>query len=138
MDLVTLVTACALTVDPKLMHALIWHSSGGEPWAISVQSETNPRVYPDMRDAIREAHSDAFMALCASVLPALPYHCSTSRLPFCDRAATPRWRRNTSPDSLGLRLWLIGIVLWTTGHFAAVWATKRDTQFVDVVRRHLR
>lgn len=40
--------------------------------------------------------------------------------------------------SLGLRLWLIGIVLWATGHFAAVWATKRDTQFVDVVRRHLR
>jgi type IV secretion system protein VirB3 len=40
--------------------------------------------------------------------------------------------------SLGLRLWLIGIVLWIAGHFAAVWATKRDTQFVDVVRRHLR
>ena len=30
MDLV-LVAACALTVDPKLMHALIWHQSGGEP-----------------------------------------------------------------------------------------------------------
>lgn len=40
--------------------------------------------------------------------------------------------------SLGLRLWLVGIVLWTVGHLAAVWATKRDTQFVDVVRRHLR
>jgi len=25
MDLVTLVTACALSVEPKLMHALIWH-----------------------------------------------------------------------------------------------------------------
>jgi len=24
------------------------------------------------------------------------------------------------------------------GHFAAVWAAKRDPQFVDVVRRHLR
>ena len=46
MDLVTLVTACALTVDPKLMHALVWHQSGGEPWAISVQGEPNPRVYP--------------------------------------------------------------------------------------------
>ena len=34
MDLLTLVTACALTVDPKLMHALVWHHSGGEPWAI--------------------------------------------------------------------------------------------------------
>src|SRR5579864_1256481 len=29
MDLVTLVTACALTVDPKVMHALISQQSGG-------------------------------------------------------------------------------------------------------------
>jgi hypothetical protein len=36
MDLVTLVAACALTVDSKLMHALIWHQSGGEPWSYSV------------------------------------------------------------------------------------------------------
>lgn len=55
MDLVTLVTACALAVDPKLMHALVWHQSGGEPWAISVQGEANPRVYPHMADVIREA-----------------------------------------------------------------------------------
>lgn len=54
MDLVTLVTACALTVDPKLMHALVWHQSGGEPWAVSVQGEPNPRVYSNMRDAIRQ------------------------------------------------------------------------------------
>lgn len=59
MDLVTLVTACALTVDPKLMHALVWHSSGGEPWAVSVSGEANPHVYPNMRDAIREARSNA-------------------------------------------------------------------------------
>jgi type IV secretory pathway TrbD component len=39
---------------------------------------------------------------------------------------------------LGLRLWLVGIVIWAIGHFAAVWAAKRDPQFVDVVRRHLR
>jgi len=57
MDLITLVTACALTVDPKLMHALVWHQSGGEPWAISVQGEPNPRVYPNMNDAIKEARS---------------------------------------------------------------------------------
>ena len=54
MDLLTLVTACALTVDPKLMHALVWHHSGGEPWAISMPGEANPRVYRNMRDAIRE------------------------------------------------------------------------------------
>jgi type IV secretion system protein VirB3 len=40
--------------------------------------------------------------------------------------------------TLGLRLWLVGILLWASGHFAAVWATRRDTQFVEVVRRHLR
>lgn len=54
MDLVTLVTACALGVEPKLMHALVWHQSGGEPWAVSVPGEPLPRVYPNMRDAISE------------------------------------------------------------------------------------
>ncbi|WP_426265064.1 VirB3 family type IV secretion system protein [Sphingomonas sp. PWP1-2] len=39
---------------------------------------------------------------------------------------------------LGLRLWLAGIVIWAIGHMAAVWAAKRDAQFVDVARRHLR
>ncbi len=39
---------------------------------------------------------------------------------------------------LGLRLWLAGLLLWAVGHAAAVWAAKRDPQFVDVVRRHLR
>ncbi len=39
---------------------------------------------------------------------------------------------------LGLRLWLAGILLGLMGHAAAVWAAKRDPQFVDVVRRHLR
>ena len=39
---------------------------------------------------------------------------------------------------LGLRLWIPGILLWALGHAAAVWAAKRDAQFVDVVRRHLR
>lgn len=39
---------------------------------------------------------------------------------------------------LGLRLWLVGLALWAIGHFAAVWAAKRDPQFVDVGRRHLR
>ncbi|MGX5850572.1 VirB3 family type IV secretion system protein [Mesorhizobium sp. PL10] len=39
---------------------------------------------------------------------------------------------------LGLRLWVAGIAIWAIGHLAAVWAAKRDAQFVDVVRRHLR
>ena len=39
---------------------------------------------------------------------------------------------------LGLRLWLVGLVLWAVGHMAAVWAAKRDPCFVEVVRRHVR
>ncbi len=39
---------------------------------------------------------------------------------------------------LGLRLWLVGLVIWLVGHLLAVWAAKRDAQFIDVVRRHLR
>ncbi|ODT21811.1 VirB3 family type IV secretion system protein [Reyranella sp.] len=40
--------------------------------------------------------------------------------------------------SLGLRLWIAGLLLWLIGHGLAVWAAKRDPLFVDVVRRHLR
>lgn len=43
-----------------------------------------------------------------------------------------------SAVGLGLRVWLAGIVIWALGHAAAVWAAKRDAQFVDVARRHLR
>ena len=39
---------------------------------------------------------------------------------------------------LGLRLWLVGLAIWAIGHFAAVWAAKRDSQFVEVGRRDLR
>ncbi|MDR3494833.1 MAG: VirB3 family type IV secretion system protein [Ancalomicrobiaceae bacterium] len=40
--------------------------------------------------------------------------------------------------ALGLRLWIPGALIWAVGQAAAVWAAKRDPQFVDVVRRHLR
>lgn len=39
---------------------------------------------------------------------------------------------------LGMRLWLAGLLLWFIGHLAAVWAAKRDPEFVEVVRRHIR
>lgn len=55
MDLVTLIAACALSVEPKAMHALIWEQSGGEPWSFSVPGESLPRVLPAIQDAIREA-----------------------------------------------------------------------------------
>ena len=38
---------------------------------------------------------------------------------------------------LGLRLWLVGVAIWAIGHALAVWAARRDAQFVDVGRRHL-
>lgn len=39
---------------------------------------------------------------------------------------------------LGLRLWLVGLALWLVGHLLAVWAARRDAQFAEVARRHLR
>ena len=57
MDLVTLIAACALSVEPKVMHALIWEQSGGEPWSFSVPGESLPRVFPTTEDAIREARA---------------------------------------------------------------------------------
>lgn len=39
---------------------------------------------------------------------------------------------------LGLRLWVAGLAFWIVAQFAAVWAAKRDPEFVEVVRRHLR
>jgi hypothetical protein len=66
MDLVTLVTACALTVDPnglpwapdpRVMHALIWQQSGGEPWSFSAPGQSWARVFPTLQDAIREARA---------------------------------------------------------------------------------
>jgi hypothetical protein len=49
MDLVTLITACALNVEPTLMHALIWKQSSGEAWSFSVPGESLSRVLPTRR-----------------------------------------------------------------------------------------
>src|SRR5262245_8043491 len=57
MGLVTLIAACALSVDPNVMHALIWEQSGGEPCSFSVPDEAMPRVLPTIQDAIREARA---------------------------------------------------------------------------------
>lgn len=39
---------------------------------------------------------------------------------------------------LGMRLWLAGLILWIVGHSIAVFAAKRDPDFVEVLLRHLR
>ena len=40
--------------------------------------------------------------------------------------------------SIGLHLWLFGIVVWLIAHSLAVWAAKTDPQFMDVFARHLK
>lgn len=90
MDLVTLVTACTLAVDPKLMHALIWHLSGGEPWAVAVQGEAGPRVYPSMHVAIRESHKltgSTVARVGLAGVPVLPRRVSASVLLPCRNVA---------------------------------------------------
>lgn len=39
---------------------------------------------------------------------------------------------------LGLRLWIVGLAIWVIGHGLSVWAARRDAQFADVARRHLK
>jgi type IV secretion system protein VirB3 len=39
---------------------------------------------------------------------------------------------------LGLQLWIAGLVMWVVCQMAAVWAAKRDPDFVEVSRRHVR
>lgn len=39
---------------------------------------------------------------------------------------------------LGLRMWIAGLLFWVIGHSVAVFATKRDPDFVQVFARHLR
>ena len=39
---------------------------------------------------------------------------------------------------LGLRLWLLGVVIGIVGHALAVRAAKADPQFMDVFSRHLK
>ena len=39
---------------------------------------------------------------------------------------------------LGLQMWLAGIALGLVGHSLAVFAAKRDPDFVPVLARHLR
>jgi hypothetical protein len=57
MNLTTLVTVCALTVDPKVMHALIRHQSRGEPWALSVPGRREPQVLRNVGEALDAARA---------------------------------------------------------------------------------
>ena len=39
---------------------------------------------------------------------------------------------------LGLQQWLVGMAIWAIGHSIAVFAARRDPDFVPVLLRHLR
>lgn len=39
---------------------------------------------------------------------------------------------------LGLQLWIVGLVVWAVGQTLAVFAAKRDPDFMPVLVRHLR
>ncbi|CAL4869376.1 hypothetical protein MMA231_03668 (plasmid) [Asticcacaulis sp. MM231] len=39
---------------------------------------------------------------------------------------------------LGLHLWLPGLAVWLAGHSLAVFAARKDPDFVPVLLRHLR
>ena len=39
---------------------------------------------------------------------------------------------------LGLRLWIAGGLIWLVGHAVAVWVTRKDPAFLNVLSRHAR
>lgn len=39
---------------------------------------------------------------------------------------------------LGLRLWLVGFLVWVVGHGIAAFAARKDPQFMEVLIRHLK
>jgi type IV secretion system protein VirB3 len=39
---------------------------------------------------------------------------------------------------LGLRLWIVGLLVWVIGHALAAAAARKDAQFAEVISRHAR
>jgi hypothetical protein len=92
MDLTTLVTACALTVDPKVMHALIWHQSGGEPWAFSVSGRREPQVLRNVGEALDAARAtrpdDVAIRVGLAGLPGTPRTVTAAMFAPCSNIAS--------------------------------------------------
>ena len=40
--------------------------------------------------------------------------------------------------TVGLSLWLAGLLIWLIGHALAVWVTRKDPAFLTVLSRHAR
>ena len=92
MDLTTLITACALTVDPKIMHALIWHQSGGEPWAFSVSGQRQSQVLRSIGDAVDAARGtqpdDVAIRVGLAGLPVTPRSITPTMFAPCANVAS--------------------------------------------------
>jgi hypothetical protein len=91
MDFVTLVALCSIGVDPKLMHALVWHQSGGEPWSFTVPGEAEPRVFPKVRDVVSEAravHASVAVRVGLAGLSVAPSAVTTITVLPCPNIAT--------------------------------------------------
>jgi type IV secretion system protein TrbD len=39
---------------------------------------------------------------------------------------------------LGLRLWIVGLIVWVVGHAIAAAAARKDVQFAEVISHHAR
>ncbi|MBO0752435.1 MAG: hypothetical protein J2P53_10000 [Bradyrhizobiaceae bacterium] len=92
MDLTTLITACALTVDPKIMHALVWHQSGGEPWSFTVPGQHQPHVHRTIGDAVDAARStlpdDVAIRIGLAGVPAKPGAVTAAMFAPCANVAS--------------------------------------------------
>jgi Transglycosylase SLT domain len=55
LDLMSLITVCAIGIDPSIMHALVWHESAGDPWSFSVRGDVDRRTYRTLEDAVAAA-----------------------------------------------------------------------------------
>jgi hypothetical protein len=90
MDLTTLITACTLTIDAKIMHALTWHQSGGEPWAFWVSGQH--QVLKSMQDAVRAARdtqpSTVVIRVGLTGLPGTPRSVTATMFTPCSNIAS--------------------------------------------------
>jgi hypothetical protein len=89
MDLVTLVTACSLAFDSKVMHALVWQHSGAEPWSVLVNGEASPRVYASVWQAVDEMRANPLAGSTVRVgLAGLPVDATHIQTALCRNTAT--------------------------------------------------
>jgi hypothetical protein len=99
MDLVTLIAACALSVQPRrapvvtpaVMHALIWEQSRGIPWSFSGPQAHQTQVHPTLRDAAHAARDErpanTFLRIGLTGLPAKSRSVSAAMFMPCQNIA---------------------------------------------------